>query len=69
MKTGDFLESDELYIFIQDRPESYLIPLDALGGLDLWQEILQKELFPADVAVEMASIDGELRCYPQDSVG
>ena len=29
---GDFLQTDEIYIFTSEREESYLIPIDADGG-------------------------------------
>jgi hypothetical protein len=44
---GDFLEPDELYIFINEREESYLIPLEADGAPELWGEIIERKLFDA----------------------
>ena len=54
-KTGDFTESDEIYIFTDERPESYLIPTEASGGLDLWNEIIRRGLFDAEMAIEAAA--------------
>jgi hypothetical protein len=64
-KTGDLLESDEIYIFTDERPESYLIPTEASGGLDLWNEIIRRALFNAELAIKAASSPaGELFCDP-----
>lgn len=65
-KSADFfLLSDDLYIFTQDRPESYVIPLDAFGALDVWNEIIRRGLFDAKLAIEAASAgEGELFCWP-----
>jgi hypothetical protein len=64
-KSGDFPESDEVYIFTDERPESRLIPIDASGGYELWQEILGRKLFDAELAIRAAaSPGGELFCDP-----
>lgn len=64
-KSGDFPESDEVYIFTDERPESRLIPTDASGGYELWQEILRRKLFDAELAIRAAtSPGGELFCDP-----
>ncbi|KKK73365.1 hypothetical protein LCGC14_2894570, partial [marine sediment metagenome] len=47
-QTGDLYSSDELYIFIKDKKESFLIPMDAKGTLELWGEIIDRELFDAN---------------------
>lgn len=63
-KTGDLLESDDIYIFTDERPESYLIPTEAAGGLDLWNEMVRRGLFDAELAIRAASSTGELFCDP-----
>jgi hypothetical protein len=64
-KTGDFLESDDIYIFTDERPESYLVSTEAAGGLDLWNEIIRRGLFHAEIAIRAASSTGnELFCDP-----
>ncbi|MGY5852687.1 MAG: hypothetical protein RTU92_03890 [Candidatus Thorarchaeota archaeon] len=64
---GDFMTTDEIYIFVQERPESYVIPTEADGGLDVWNAIIEKGLFDAELAIKVASeIDGKLHCWPQD---
>jgi hypothetical protein len=64
-RSGDFPESDEVYIFTGERPESRLIPVDASGGYELWDEILRRKLFDAELAIRAAtSPGGELFCDP-----
>ncbi|MHA2503840.1 MAG: hypothetical protein ACXAE3_13350 [Candidatus Kariarchaeaceae archaeon] len=62
-KTGDFLDSDELYIFVRGREHSYLIPMDGDGTSQLWEEILNRGLFDPKVAIELMSTNGELKCF------
>jgi len=64
-KAGDFLGSDEIYIFSNERPESYVVPIDANGGSDLWFEIIRRRMFDAELAIRSASATGELFCWPQ----
>lgn len=64
-KAGDLFESDELYIFIDKRIESYLIPIEASGGFELWNEIIKRELFDADLAIKIAAADDGLYCWPE----
>ena len=42
-RVGDFLESDDLMIFINGREASYLIPIDGEGGVGV-----MGDYFPAD---------------------
>jgi len=35
-KSEDLWMSDEIYIFISKRPESYVIPTEADGGPEFW---------------------------------
>ena len=68
-KAGDFLDPDEVYIFVSSRPESYLIPTWADGGSDLWEEIIKRELFDADLALRAAvSSDRALFCWPEGEI-
>ena len=56
--------SDAIYIFTNERPESYVIPMEAEGGGEFWNRILLKGLFDAELAIEAAtSLDG-LFCWP-----
>jgi len=63
-KAGDFLESDEVYLFSSERPESYLFPVDSVGGIDIWSEIIRRGLFNAELAIEAAASPGGLFCDP-----
>ncbi len=61
-KTGDWMESDEIYLFTDERPESYVIPAEAEGGHALWSEILARKLFDAEMAIQAATTTDELFC-------
>jgi hypothetical protein len=63
---GDFLETDELYIFTNEREESYLIPLEADGAQKLWGEIIERNLFDAGLAIKLATTTDGLFCWPED---
>jgi hypothetical protein len=63
-KAGDFDSPDEIYLFTDERPESYLIPTEAGGGAALWDEIIRRKLFDAELAIEAASATDKLFCDP-----
>jgi hypothetical protein len=63
-EAGDWFESDSVYIFTDERPESYVVPVEADGGQALWFEILDRKLFDAEMAIEAASATNELFCWP-----
>ncbi len=62
-RAGDWWESDVVYVFTDERPESYAIPVEAHGGQALWFEILGRNLFDAEMAVAAAATN-ELFCSP-----
>ena len=65
-QTGDLYSRDELYIFVKDREESFLIPIDANGGLEFWGEIIDRSLFDAELAIKIATVSEEgLYCWPE----
>ena len=65
-QAGDLYTSDEMYIFVKNREESYLIPTEANGGGELWGEIIGRKLFDAKLAIEIASdVDGGFYCWPE----
>jgi len=65
-QTGDLYSSNELYIFVTDRKESYLIPMEADGGLELWGEIIDHGLFDAELAIKIATVSEQgLYCWPE----
>lgn len=62
-----FYSPDEIYIFTNKRKESYLIPTEAFGGLELWNEIISRNLFDAELAIKAATgNEGELYCWPEE---
>lgn len=64
---GDHIKFDEIYLFTDERPESYVIPMDSLGGLQLWGEIIERGLFDAELAIKAASAScDELLCWPPE---
>ncbi len=62
-----YLLSDEIYIFIKQRPESYVIPTEASGGAELWGEIIRRGLFDAELAIKVTISDGGLFCCPPEN--
>jgi len=65
-RPGNFLQTDELYIFTNEREESYLIPLEAEGVQKLWGEIIERNRFDASLAIKLASKTDGLYCWPED---
>ena len=63
-QSQDFMLTDELYIFTSQRPESYLIPMEAQGAAELWGEIIRRGLFDAALAIQAAQSTNELFCWP-----
>ncbi len=62
-QAGDWIEPDMIYIFTDERPESYAVPMEADGAQALWLEILDRKLFDAEMAIAAASSINELFCY------
>ena len=59
----DYMYPDNIYFYVQSRPESYLIPSEARGADDLWEFVLDNGLFDPELAVEaMGSVSG-LFCH------
>ena len=56
--------SDGIYVFTHDREASYVIPTEATGGSELWGEILRRQLFDAELAIEAASAESGMFCWP-----
>lgn len=56
--------SDGIYVFTTLRPESFVIPVEASGGAALWNEIVKRGLFSADLAVTAASAGDGIFCWP-----
>ncbi|MHA1636818.1 MAG: hypothetical protein ACTSUB_02280 [Candidatus Thorarchaeota archaeon] len=65
-KTGNFMNPDEMFIFIKSRPESFLIPSEADGGSLLWGEVIERGLFDAELVIKAATSPAdELFCWPK----
>lgn len=60
---GDLFESDTIYVFTNERAESYMMPTEAEGGAALWGEIVRRGLFPAAQAIKVLYIPG-VSCWP-----
>ncbi len=56
--------SDGIYVFTRERPESYVIPIEASGGAAFYDELLTRRLFAADLAIEAAAATEGLFCWP-----
>ena len=55
--------SYEILIFVEGQEASYLMPVEADGGFELWDEIISRELFDAEMAIKLAtSFDEEFQC-------
>lgn len=63
-KSAGWESPDEMYLFTDERPESYLIPMIAVGADALWDEIIRRGVFDAELAIKAASAIDELFCYP-----
>jgi len=64
-KAWSYYASDEIYIFTKNRPESYLIPTESIGGPELWGEIVRRGLYDEKLAVKVPfEEEGELNCWP-----
>ncbi|MCB1139865.1 MAG: hypothetical protein KDK23_13980 [Leptospiraceae bacterium] len=65
-ENGDWMSSDTIYVFTNQRPESYVIPTEAEGGAALWGEIIRRKLFDAELAIEMATQSEGFACFPPE---
>jgi len=62
-----FESSDGIYVFTRLRPESFVVPMEAKGGSDLWDEILRRGLFDPELAIQAASSSGGDFWWPPKS--
>ena len=64
-KSEGALASDGIYIFTTQRPESFVVPTEAKGGLEFWFRVVERGLFPSEMAIKAASLpEGEMVCWP-----
>ena len=61
-------DSDELFVFTSERDESYQMPTEADGTLDLIDELIRRGLIPATVMIEAALSEDQLFCWPPPDV-
>ena len=61
-RAEDFLDSDEVILYVRRREAGYLIPIDAVGGIDLLSELMDRRLVPADRTIDIPP--GEVECWP-----
>ena len=62
--TQDVFLSDEIYIFTNKREESYLIPIDAAGTVELMEEMVRRRLFDAQMLIAAVKTIDKLFCWP-----
>lgn len=59
------LSSDSLYVFVRERPESYVIPLEGHGVSALWAEIIDRKLFDPELAIQASrGAEGAMFIWP-----
>lgn len=65
LEVEDFVGTGALYVFTQQRPESYAIPMEAEGAVELLAELVRRGHFDGDLALEAASAELGLFCWPK----
>jgi hypothetical protein len=65
-RAGDATSSAGLYVFTDLGPDSVAIPTDAIGGPELVDELIRRELYDADLARVAAAATIGLFCWPPD---
>ena len=63
-ETEGALGSDGIYVFTTQRPESYVIPTEAVGASALWSQIIDRKLFDAKLATRILTANSGLYCWP-----
>jgi len=53
-----YLVQDELIIFSNEQPENCVVPMEANGASDLFNELIERKLFDAKLAIEAAAGEG-----------
>jgi hypothetical protein len=67
LEVEDFVETEGLYLFSRRRPESYAIPMQADGGPELLQALIERGLFDAQLAIDAAAAEAGLFCWPAEA--
>lgn len=63
------LASDSLHVFTSLRPESWVIPVEAVGGQQLLDQLIRRGLFDARLAIEAVQAHCGLFCWPPEEPG
>jgi hypothetical protein len=66
LEVEDFVSTEGLYLFSRHRPESYAIPMQADGGPELLQALIERGLFDAQLAIDAALAETGLFCWPPE---
>jgi hypothetical protein len=61
--------SDGLYLFTSLRPESWVVPVDAVGGTLLLGELVGRRLFDPSLATKALTAVSGLFCWPDERPG
>jgi hypothetical protein len=64
-QAGGFLDQDEVFIFTNQKPESYQIPMEAIGAPELMGELSRRGLFGTALLLEAMQNSGVLYCHPK----
>lgn len=63
------LSSDVFFVFTSERPEPFMVPVEANGGDAFWRALRQRGLFPDAVsAAAVQSTDGGYHCWPEQEI-
>lgn len=63
-EAGEYLSPDTVYVFVSGREASYRFPTEAKGGVELWGEMVRRELFDAELAIRVATMGEGIACWP-----
>jgi hypothetical protein len=64
-RAGRWPTSGDMFLSTSEKPDGYLIPVDADGGKALWSEIRVRGLFSSAMAHEAVGVLDELFCSPR----
>lgn len=62
-RASDLYSPDVIRIYIEEG-KYFDIPMDAVGGFDLWDALIEKGLFDEDTASDLRFAENETRCWP-----
>jgi hypothetical protein len=66
LKAEDEATSDGIYVFTDLGEDSVAIPVEAVGGAELRDELVRRGLFDADLAETATAATIGLYCWPPD---